>query len=71
MKKLERKIFNALQNGARLQSSEGKNYKTWLIFENGETETIRRDLAESFCEKYEQDLVFGDWNGIYWRKNET
>ncbi len=34
--KYQLKIIEALKLGARLQSNEGKDYKTWLIYPNGD-----------------------------------
>lgn len=68
MSNYQNKILNALKNGAKLQCTEGKNYKTWLIHPNGEKENIRRDSANKICSNYENNLTFGDWDGIKWRK---
>jgi len=65
----QKKIKQALIDGALLQCTEGKNYKTWLIYPNGSIENIRRDSANKVCELYFGSLVFGESTGIWWRKN--
>ena len=60
-------ILEALQIGARLKSTEGENYKCWLVYPNGEIKKVRRDSAEKVCNENEQYLVFGEWQGIRWR----
>lgn len=57
-------IFEALQSGAKLKSTEGKNYKCWLVYPNGEKKTIRRDSAEKVCTENSSRLVFGEAQGI-------
>jgi len=49
------------------QSNEGKDYKTWLIYPNGDKLTVRRDSAEKVCEIYDRQLIFGEHLGIRWR----
>lgn len=61
-------ILEALQVGARLKSTEGENYKCWLIYPNGERKNVRRDSAEKVCEENGQYLVFGEYEGIRWRE---
>lgn len=65
--KYQLKIVEELKLGARLQSSEGKNYKTWLVYPNGDKSIIRRDSSEKICELYERNLIFGEHLGIRWR----
>jgi hypothetical protein len=60
-------ILEALQIGARLQSTEGKNYKCWLVYPNGERKNVRRDSAEKVCEFNSDYLVFGEREGIRWK----
>jgi hypothetical protein len=67
MSKYQTKIVEALKNGAKLQCTEGLNYKTWLVYPNGDKETIRRDSANKVCSKFEHKLIFGEWSGIAWR----
>jgi hypothetical protein len=67
----QEKLKQALISGALLQCTEGKNYKTWLVYPNGKTETVRRDSAEKVCETYFNSLVFGETNGIRWYKKVT
>ncbi len=67
MKKLtkyQESILLDMECGAKLQSSEGSNYKTWLVYPNGNKLNIRKDSAEKFCEIMEEDLVFGEHDGI-------
>lgn len=61
-------ILEALQIGARLKSTEGKNYKCWLIYPNGERKNVRRDSAEAVCRDNEDYLIFGELEGIRWRE---
>lgn len=67
----QEKIKQALISGALLQCTEGENYKTWLVYQNGKIETVRRDSAEKVCEMYFNSLVFGETNGIRWNKKVT
>jgi hypothetical protein len=60
-------ILEGLQIGARLQSTEGVNYKCWLVYQNGERRNVRRDSAERVCQDNERYLVFGEHEGIRWR----
>lgn len=69
MSKYQTKIVEALKNGAKLQCTEGTNYKTWLIYPNGNKENIRRDSANKVCSNFESKLVFGELSGIRWRTN--
>jgi hypothetical protein len=68
----QQNILNNLKSGMYLQSTEGKNYKTYLIeYKNGKQInkiSIRRDSAEKICDEFSDKLVFGDFKGIYWRK---
>jgi hypothetical protein len=61
------KIVDALKNGAKLQCSEGVNYRTWLVYPNGEVETVRRDSANKVCLDFQDKLIFGEWSGVRWR----
>lgn len=65
--KYQLKIIEALKLGARLQSNEGKDYKTWLIYPNGDELIVRRDSAEKVCEIYDRQLIFGEHLGIRWK----
>jgi len=62
--KYQTKIVEALKNGAKLQCTEGPNYKTWLIYPDGRKENIRKDSANN---DFESKLIFGEWSGIRWR----
>ena len=64
--KYQNKIIEALKNGAKLQSSEGANYKCWLVYSDGSKETVRCDSANKVCIKYESKLKFGEFDGIKW-----
>ncbi len=68
MSEYQQMIILALQNGAKLQSSEGTNYKCWLNYPNGERKNVRRDSAEKVCDEYQDSLVFGEMDGIRWKK---
>ena len=61
-------ILEALQIGAKLQSTEGENYRCWLIYPNGERKNVRRDSAEKVCNENGRYLVFGEQEGIRWRE---
>jgi hypothetical protein len=65
--KYQNKIVEALKSGARLQSSEGKNYKCWLVYSDGKEETVRRDSANKVCLEYESKLKFGELEGVKWK----
>ena len=67
MSKYQRKIVDALKNGAKLQCTEGANYKTWLVHSDGKKENVRRDSANKVCSDFESKLIFGEWSGIRWR----
>ena len=67
MSKYQIKIVEALKNGAKLQCTEGKNYKTWLIYADGKKQKVRRDSANKVCIDFESKLVFGEWSGIRWK----
>jgi hypothetical protein len=67
MSKYQNEIITALKNGARLQSTEGSNYRAWLIFSDGTTKRVRRDSAEKVCMDYSHKLIFGEWGGIRYR----
>lgn len=68
MTKYQLMIFEALKIGARLQSTEGENYRCWLIYPNGTRKNIRRDSAEKVCDENEQHLIFGEHEGIRWQE---
>ena len=61
------KIVEALKNGAKLQCTEGSNYKTWLVYPDGKRKIVRRDSANKICSDFESKLVFGEWSGIRWK----
>ena len=67
MRKYQTKIVEALKKGAKLQCTEGKNYKTWLIYADGKKQKVRRDSANKVCIDFESKLVFGEWSGIRWK----
>lgn len=67
MSKYQTKIVEALKSGAKLQCTEGVNYRTWLVYPNGETENIRRDSANKVCTDFFNKLIFGEYTGIRWR----
>jgi len=67
MSKYQAKIVKAIKAGAKLQCTEGVNYKTWLVYSDGKKENVRRDSANKVCIDYERKLVFGEWSGIRWR----
>lgn len=67
MSKYQTKIVDALKNGAKLQCTEGLNYKAWLVYANGKKEIVRRDSANKVCIDFESKLIFGEWSGIRWR----
>lgn len=69
MSRYQDMIVTALQDGARLCSTEGRNYKCWLVYPDGKHQNIRRKSAEIVCEKHSKSLVFGENRGIRWRTN--
>jgi hypothetical protein len=64
MTKYQDRILKDLKLGAKLKSTEGKNYKTWLVYPNKTTRKIRRDSAEIVCELNRSVLRFGKPEGI-------
>jgi hypothetical protein len=61
----QKEIVLCMNKGAKLQSSEGKHYKTWLVFNSGKRTPIRRNSAESICNKGgDEYFVFGEPGGI-------
>jgi len=62
-------ILDALQMGAKLQCTEGENYKCWLVYPDGKKKNVRRDSAEKVCNENEQYLIFGEVDGIKWRNS--
>jgi hypothetical protein len=68
MSRYQQRIVNALKVGARLQCTEGRNYRAWLVYTDGTIEKIRRDSANRVCMDYDKNLIFGEWGGIRWRK---
>ena len=48
----QQKIVNHLKNGSKLQSTEGTNYKTWLVHSDGSIEKVNRISANIICDKY-------------------
>jgi hypothetical protein len=67
MSKYQTKIVEALKNGAKLQCTEGANYKSWLVYPDGKKVNVRRDSVNKVCSDFESKLVFGEWSGIRWR----
>jgi hypothetical protein len=63
-----KQIVDKMKNGAKLQSSEGKYYKTWLVFPDGSTEKISKKIANQIAIKYVDELIFGEHEGIRFRK---
>jgi hypothetical protein len=61
-------IVDKMKSGAKLQSSEGKYYKTWLVFPDGSTEKISKKIANQIAIKYADELIFGEHEGIRFRK---
>jgi len=62
--KVQQTILLEMEMGAKLQSTEGTNYKTWLEFPDGSIRPIPTKTAEKFCDTFEEDLVFGESEGI-------
>lgn len=67
MSKYQQQIVEALKQGARLNCSEGRNYKTWLAYPDGRKVSVRRDSANKVCTDFESKLIFGKPEGISWR----
>lgn len=68
MTKYQDQILKDLENGAKLQCTEGSNYKAWLVYQNGTERKVRRDSAEKVCAENESLLIFGRPDGIVHRK---
>jgi hypothetical protein len=64
MTKYQDQVFTDLKEGARLHCTEGYRYKTWLSYPDGKKRTIRRDSAETVCQKKAEFLLFGRFDGI-------
>jgi hypothetical protein len=60
-------IFNSIRYGSKLVSSEGENYKCCLDI-HGNKKMIRRNSAEIVCDKMKEYLIFGDNEGIIFKK---
>lgn len=67
MSNYQKQIVEALKSGAKLQCTEGANYRAWLVFKDGTKKNVRRDSANKVCSDYEGKLVFGEHSGIRWR----
>lgn len=61
-------IVDKMKSGAKLQCSEGKYYKTWLVFPDGQTEKTSKTIANKIAIRYNDELVFGEQEGIRFRK---
>ena len=61
-------ILKDLKNGAKLQCTEGSDYKAWLVYPDGTERKVRRNSAEKVCNENESLLIFGRPDGIAHRK---
>lgn len=43
MSNYQKTIVEELKNGSKIQSTEGANYRVWLIYPDGRTRNLRRD----------------------------
>jgi hypothetical protein len=68
MTKYQDQILKDLKNGAKLQCTEGSDYKAWLVYPDGTERKVRRDSAEKVCNENESLLIFGRPDGIAHRK---
>lgn len=68
MTKYQEQILKDLENGAKLQCTEGSNYKAWLVYPDGTERKVRRDSAEKVCYENDSLLIFGLHDGIIHRK---
>lgn len=68
MTKYQNQILKDMKDGAKLRCTEGTNYKTWLLYPDGEKRTIKRDAAEKVCTENAELLLFGRHDGIAHRK---
>jgi hypothetical protein len=74
MSKYQQQIIEAIKNGAKLQCTEGTNWRAWLKYPHGEIKYVRRDSANKVCQQYSDILIFGKYEGISYKlknKNET
>lgn len=55
------KIICDMKNGAILKCTEGKKYKAWLEYANGEKKTIRRDTASKISVEFMEKLDFTNY----------
>lgn len=67
MTKAQEIIMSHLKDGAKLDCTEGKNYKAWISMADGTKIPIRTRSAEVFCEKFTDKLIFTN-EGIFWKK---
>ncbi|WP_079242633.1 hypothetical protein [Chryseobacterium indologenes] len=59
--KYQKSIVDQMIDGAVLKCNEGKNYKAWLKFPNGDTKPVRVNSAEIITnESSYQFLKFGN-----------
>ena len=68
MTKYQEQILKDLKDGAKLQCTEGSNYKTWMNYKDGRIRKVRRDSVERVCNENENLLIFGRPDGIAHRK---
>jgi hypothetical protein len=68
MTKYQDQILKDLKDGAKLQCTEGHNYKAWLVYPNRHERKVRRDSAEKVCNENFEDLIFGSFDGISYKK---
>ena len=68
MTKYQDQILKDLKNGAKLQCTEGSDYKAWLVYPDGTERKVRRNSAEKVCNENEGILIFGRPDGIAHRK---
>jgi len=60
-------IISALQAGAKLLATEGKNPKAWLNYPNGSQKDVDFDIAQKALQGHEDNLIFGEKTGIRWK----
>ena len=59
-------IIDEMKKGAVMKCTEGKNYKVWLSYVNGDEKIIRRNSANiiTSIEDYTKYFSFGDEIGM-------
>lgn len=69
MTKYQEEIFKDIKSGAKLQCSEGSDWKAWLNYTDGTSKKVNRRSAEIVCDVNSNVLSFGNNDGISYKPN--